>query len=928
VLESTSDFVWQKDGDLRYSFLHWVTTPQNNGPLGYGPSGADPITGELISANANIYGSAINSYASYAADIVAVMNGDLTIDSLVKGENIRDAIERAGRPLYGDYSQQKVARLQTRIANTVDTFRARQKKPTAQDVSTMLAFKARLDSADLQQRIAAYAKSHTRARLNRLAGSAIDKEILGNDELKRAMLGSQKYQPGQDTGATGFTPLKTMVNDLDLGKNDHALMMRLMEHSITMAEWADDGMAALAMQLQGKKWEEVYSYMRREIYRSVMAHEVGHTIGLRHNFEGSMDALNYNPKFWDSYDKNTEQVKHVDAQGKPTEAELYMYSSIMDYDARFYADSLKGIGAYDQAAIKFGYGNLLETFQPDVPALYYDTLLFLYDYTKIPKIVSGENTCPTTDVVFSHTTAINCKALGSLSADGAWGYMKNIMDKATPRVENIWKRTYIDFDEYLHQQTAYYNEQERDFETGATFNVPAEVPYKFCSDEYSGYSNVSCQPYDKGANFREITADRMQRYNAYYFFNNFKRDRYSFNDYDFAYTYMSRLISRFFGQMSNVYRYHLYGYQTLGADAAGKMLTLNDFDVGDTWTKASLDGLNYITSVLQQPNPGDYCLDAGTNTYRPMQHGASCASPLNVPVGVGKYYLTKWTDEYNYKATVLGTFYDKYAAIWALTDNEGYFYQNFSDTLDAGAFALSYWRGMKDEMLNVLTPEFTGVTSPYALKVLDTSGAPQFVTPPAVDIYNSNIDFNALPAIESATSWTLRYYAMALAMARFNSMYDYTEDFAHFSRVCLDGYKDCQALGHIEQQPGGSVVVLDGQEGVDYTAFVDPTTGYKYIASGTPNEKGAIGALLLADANKFMTTNYNPAYSAWKAAKDNVDALVAGGASQQQIADAQSEMNNTEATLSGFERQLHERTSTLDIVRQLADTMEYGNSNM
>jgi len=76
-----------------------------------------------------------------------------------------------------------------------------------------------------------------------------------------------------------------------------------------------------------------------------------------------------------------------------------------------------------------------------------------------------------------------------------------------------------------------------------------------------------------------------------------------------------------------------------------------------------------------------------------------------------------------------------------------------------------------------------------------------------------------------------------------------------------------------------------------------------------------------------MSTTYNPAYTAWKTAKDNVDALVASGASQQQIAEAQSVMNSAEVTLSSLERQLHERTSTLDIVRQLADTMEYGSSS-
>ena len=70
-------FVWQRNGDLRYSFLHWVDRPQVQGPLGYGPSSADPETGEIISASAYIYGAALDIYAKFAADSVRLANGQL-----------------------------------------------------------------------------------------------------------------------------------------------------------------------------------------------------------------------------------------------------------------------------------------------------------------------------------------------------------------------------------------------------------------------------------------------------------------------------------------------------------------------------------------------------------------------------------------------------------------------------------------------------------------------------------------------------------------------------------------------------------------------------------------------------------------------------------------------------------------------------------
>ena len=63
-------FVWQRNGDLRYSFMHWVDRPQVQGPLGYGPSSPDPETGEIISATAFIYGAALDTYAKFAMDSV------------------------------------------------------------------------------------------------------------------------------------------------------------------------------------------------------------------------------------------------------------------------------------------------------------------------------------------------------------------------------------------------------------------------------------------------------------------------------------------------------------------------------------------------------------------------------------------------------------------------------------------------------------------------------------------------------------------------------------------------------------------------------------------------------------------------------------------------------------------------------------------
>ncbi len=913
-------FTWEKFGDIRHSFVNWVDTPQQAGPLGYGPAATDPVTGEIISANANIYGASVDTLAAYAADVVALVNGDTTIDETITGEDIREHIRQSQKNRFGAASESAMHAQRQSIRDVAERFVL----PMRGDERTNLRELSRpTDSIAAEGAKEARLKGRTasRSKLEKLAGSALDKELLNNDELRRALgiaVGDEE------------TPLQKTLQGKGGAQSSHDLQMAIASRNITMAEWVDPGMAHLNKELKGKTWDEVYTYMRREIYRSVTAHEVGHTLGLRHNFEGSFDPLNYHPEFWDSYNTQTGKVERRTSDGEPTSAERYMYSTIMDYDARFYADSNEGIGAYDRAAIKFGYGGMVETFKKDVPALFYEDAMYLNNYHKLPKILSGEYS-----YTFSNDdTKVGGPGYNAYTSGGGTsiGAMQYIIDHATAKPQNIWARSHVSFEDLLTQENNQWTEIEREEARKRAgidkppvgyqplvYVTPSVVPYKFCPDEWSFESNVTCQPYDKGGTFQEIVEDRMQRHDAYYFFNNFRRDRFSFNVGSIA----ARVRDRFFVPMSSVYRYYLYGFSSVGG---GK--TLNDFDVGKDWQNAAIDGLNYLTSVVEQPEPGKYCLDASKNMY--MRNRGTCASgdQIDVPVGVGKYYYSTWNDEYDLDLTRVGTYIEKYMALWAITDNESAFYRTFSDMLDSGAFALSYWRGGLDkEMLSLFHGVYLGETAESSWRVQKTPSAGiNFQPKPLVDIYGTGPALAPLPAIEASTSWSLRYQGIAMSLARFNSLYDYSLDFSNYAKICLDGSRDC--LNYSRQVIGadGAITTVEGREGQDFTLFVDPTTGYRYTAPRLASDPMALGAHMLAKAQKLVTESYVPAERAWRDAKSRVETLTrsGSGASAASIASAREALDRSDLELQRVERLINDQTSLFDVLRDMASTMEFG----
>ncbi|MEL6548340.1 MAG: hypothetical protein AAFQ82_27200, partial [Myxococcota bacterium] len=257
-----------------------------------------------------------------------------------------------------------------------------------------------------------------------------------------------------------------------------------------------------------------------------------------------------------------------------------------------------------------------------------------------------------------------------------------------------------------------------------------------------------------------------------------------------------------------------------------------------------------------------------------------------------------------------GTFWDKWIALTAMTDNSGLFFQNLSDLLDSGSFSLSYWRGLPDEMLSFFQSAYLGEAGDAAWRfdsALD--GDARFVPRPVSDIYAEPVS-EALPRIQPATSWTLRYFAMALSMSSFNSVYDYTEDFSYYARICLEGSSDCLTYDAPVER------------------YTDPISRYQYVAPLLGNENQQdIGAGILREAQLYADVVYDPVKQLYDEALADPDNFAFTTEEQTRVDEgvARSEVYlQRQIELSRAKRGVNERTSFVDIMRDLSEMTEFG----
>lgn len=299
-------------GDIRNSMIVLVEDPVASSVIGYGPQTEDPVTGEIISARTVMFLGTIKSFIQNTyADILNMKREAKLLEN-----------QKGIKPV----STQSVSKLE--LAEDIKA-RVANKKLTGKVFGISSAIEKM--KADLVAAPKPATGGSSSGVVANVSGAKIQKDLKnvaskfndtysGKDvKTKLKYLTEVKNCAFSPSGTTGVSEISSKL--MDQFKED-------------AKPWA---------QLSDTDKQYVIDTILPEIWVPTLIHEIGHNLGLRHNFAASTDK--------DNFYTEQELADHDIDHSVP-------FSSIMDYgdDLR----TLSVMGKYDIAALRFGYARQVE----------------------------------------------------------------------------------------------------------------------------------------------------------------------------------------------------------------------------------------------------------------------------------------------------------------------------------------------------------------------------------------------------------------------------------------------------------------------------------------------------------------------------------------------------------------------------------------
>jgi len=772
-------FSYQRRGDLRYNQLNLVMQDHHAGWLGLGPMLADPVTGETVAAVANIAVSLLDRSAARADQMVQALNGALPLGDIVYGFDIEaymteklasvDALVTKGN---SDAMMQKMDR----------RFRELREGP----------------HGGLEE----LSPGAEEARKDRVRGTWLEDKMISPEDEIFAQL--DPVVGPEFAGLTDEELIKERVSPLR-GHHDRHGHQESIERVWNMGamtmdppEFADNFLIGLAIKYRDLEARERFEKIRSDIYVAVQLHEVGHNVGLFHNFEASSDALNYGRLFWELQDLDPDldtaigQVTDADTLDqllacqqqanqfnensgsqnltlttqaclRQTEA---VYASIMDYHANWNAD-FAGLGMYDKAAIKFAYAGLVEVFADD--AL----------------------TTERTSEEIERWTRLN-----------DW---RDIPSEVTNGLDGMLDRKYVKVDWGIGSTTQKFPDNA--------------VPYRYCPGGWYGQT-PTCKVWDYGPDMRSNAAMNESRYYQNYFFTHFNRGKlwdYGGNGMWGAISADQRALMDYTQKMQWYYFYKVTDPEFTGSYAEEDFLA------------TTVMGLNHIGHMLAHPGTGhhvtvpqyqiSYYTDNRPDDDRlqpsdimiPWANLGQCSAlaltqtndqgiptvPVaghylgEVKLGDGRPFFIGLTEDYeDWNVRFVGSYWAKQAAIASLARNFAWFPRTNFDA-DPRFYNVGWYRLFPNEVGDIV---YKLVTEKYADLgyLVDNDGIVHqrdiLVNDP--ELGYTSPDYSNMGRVLPSISFNHQFLALAYAHLGMSGQFDGETDLLKSFKVAVEGADD------------------------------------------------------------------------------------------------------------------------------------------
>ena len=600
-------------GDIRKNFLvYWpYESRAHYGGVGWNPP--DPLSGETFGATATVMGRSATRAAAQERDIIQLAIGDTKIEDIIQGA----PAERYARTLKDGASAPEGLR----IGKTTAEIDAR---VSAIDVGNVHATIGVRDMAGISPLQAMKLDSTAKAK-SLVDGKQFTAGIAGFDALTKKL--SSVPAVTQDfTSFAGLEPAK--IAAMHAWYNEE-----LAARGACFDDAANTGTGSLYLaSLAGffkKKYgdldpttrgQKIYDDLVKETIKGIGIHELGHSLGLRHNFASSWDAPNYDPQYWQlrtAEGKATAECTTTrsgdsdscmgpryldpmtaDEQGLAGESrpgiDYFANTSTMEYQIERGGESV-GLGTYDQHAMKVLYGRVIETLDEHSIPLDEQANFGLKNYTQLQErdlVIHGSK-------FFAHYTqtarlmkvfdaARDCRdATDEEKASSGWRVVHGKV--CAPPPKDHW--TFDDFKSDMHPAglAAVKWHAKVDGKDKVRWN------YRW-GEQYGAGGYMHTTMMDAGADVYELTQNLTRSFDLRYPWSYFRRGDREWNAAFLA----QSVASNYFGRL------RAYHWQIALDVARAKEGDLVSDDGIRPYVMAQADIFAFMQHAALMPEPGDY----------------------------------------------------------------------------------------------------------------------------------------------------------------------------------------------------------------------------------------------------------------------------------------------------------------------------------